>query len=78
MKYGYLVAYTDIEGNGFTEKEPWIHPTNPLRKNRIINEYKYVKDVVKAKHVVMFRVELDNIPENITWEFVGQNKINNI
>jgi hypothetical protein len=36
MKYGYLIAYTDRADEGFTEKEPWIHPSHPMNKKDII------------------------------------------
>jgi hypothetical protein len=36
MKYGYLIAYTDRADEGFTEKEPWIHPSRPMNKKDII------------------------------------------
>ena len=75
MKYGYLIAYTDRADEGFTEKEPWIHPSHPMNKKDIIREFKFITDVVKASHATIFKVEKDNIPEVIDWEFVEENKI---
>jgi hypothetical protein len=68
MKYGYFLAYTDIRDDNYKEiRSPWIYPTKPLRKKDLCRENLYLKLKVLAQHVTPFRVELNDIPEYITW-----------
>ena len=75
MKYGYLIAYSDNNGHGFEDKQPWIHPSNPMRKKDIEREMKFMENVVKPSIAIPFRVEFNNVPQDIDWDFVYNNEV---
>lgn len=70
----YLIAYTDELGFAFSDTEPWIHPSHPQYKKEILREQRFLLDKVKVTSTVIFKVDPDNVPEDITWDFVNKNK----
>ena len=70
----YLIAYTDDKGADFSG-EPWIHPTWPMNEDDIKREFKFINDVAKAAYAVIFKVNRENVPERVTWDFVNNNKV---
>ena len=75
MRNGYSLAYTDNNGHGFEETQPWIHPSAPLKKKEILREIKFIENVVKPSVSIVFKVDMDNVPNDIDWNFVYENEV---
>lgn len=70
----YLIAYTEKSNTDFKRK-PWIHPsTHPMNLEDIQKEFAFIENVVKVSGII-FEVDPDNIPDEITWEYVNQHKL---
>lgn len=64
------IAYTDLNGNGFTNEEPWIDEWNgdyPKRVLELVN--------LGYKDVIPFYMK-DSL-ESYTWEYINRHKIKN-
>lgn len=64
------IAYTDKNGNGFTDKEPWIDEYNGDYHKRVLELIQ-----VGYKNVTPFYIDDDL--ESYTWEYVNKYKIMN-
>lgn len=62
------IAYVDQNGNGFTDKEPWVDEGNGSYQERVLELIS-----MGYKNVIPFSVE-DNL-ESYTWEYINKHKI---
>lgn len=69
----YMIAYLDAEGNGF-QANPFILDSCGNNIEEVENTK---RDMILSgfNRVTIFRVNLDAIPEEITWDFVEANSV---
>ena len=67
----YAIAYLNMNGNGFSITEPYIHDNiNSYEDGKL--EVENMKDC-GFRQVTLF--EYDELPEFITWNFVTEHKV---
>ena len=72
----YFIAYKDQDGNDLNGL-PWIEPVNTdeerIELPMALAVKKSFSDIFQT--VVLFKADVENMPEEVTWEFVEQHKI---
>ena len=72
----YFVAYKDKDGKEFSGNMPWIAPSESgfSDKESALAEQQLM---IKSGYldIICFEADIDNMPEEISWNYVRQNRI---